>query len=295
MGSVDGASPLLASAPDDFTVRSLLESVNKHVKASGGEAMLQTKDNRTGEVSGSKDEKDMELADFKLRTATNAKIVAALTPEQKIVWSCSQKNKGNEYYKRRNYEGAIKKYMDALVALDLSLSGDLADRMVKEIQVPVLCNLAACYVHTKSWSRVEPLCTEAIKLDSSCIKAYTRRAQARAANHEFASALRDLKIADTIRKGCCDKLIRKITALKIGHERRSKKISEAYKSLLESEDDGLYGDKVSAKEVTHIQTPARAVEAATTAEQRSYFQIVSECIQRCFSRKGTRRKQYKFS
>ena len=98
--------------------------------------MLQSQDG-SGNVCGTEKKKDMEYAEFKLRTATNAKIVATLAPAQKLEWALVQKKLGNELYAKDDFEGAISKYMDAIVGIDLSVEGALKQRMEREIMVPV--------------------------------------------------------------------------------------------------------------------------------------------------------------
>ena len=238
MVEIEEVSPLLSASDKSVTVKSLLETVNKHVKASGGEAMLQSKDDG-GNVCGTDKERDMEYAEFKLRTATNAKIVAALKPDKKLVWAIAQKDAGNCLYRDKKFDEAIAKYLDALVGLELSVEELRAGWSAVQSR---LCNLAACYVHTQRWAKVEPLCTEAIKLNPSSVKARTRRAQARAANHDFDGALKDLRDADDLEKGCADKLRRRVRAMKQGEARRKREL-KAYRKMLEKDNGGLYADK----------------------------------------------------
>jgi hypothetical protein len=69
--------------------------------------------------------------------------------------------------------------MDALLGLDLSNEGSKCHNdMIDLLQVPVLCNLAACFLQTQEYQRVVRLCSEALVVRPSCAKARLRRAQA---------------------------------------------------------------------------------------------------------------------
>jgi tetratricopeptide (TPR) repeat protein len=89
-----------------------------------------------------------------------------------------QKQKGNRAFKRRDYEAALRRYWEALDALPFL--------------VPVLSNMAQCYIKLKQYDDAIEFCSRAIFLKPTWVKAYSRRALAKRRKKMYKEAIEDL-------------------------------------------------------------------------------------------------------
>eukprot|EP00794_Sanderia_malayensis_P005587 gene5587-6276_t len=103
------------------------------------------------------------------------------------------KRKGNEYFKRQEYDDAIEKYTGALEICPKCQSKDLA---------VLFANRAACYVHMKENLQVIKDCTAALEKDELYIKARLRRAQAYENEDKLEDALEDYKRVLELDRSC---------------------------------------------------------------------------------------------
>ncbi|KAB0798810.1 hypothetical protein PPYR_06690 [Photinus pyralis] len=138
------------------------------------------------------------------------------------------KHSGNYYFKRHNYVDSDRKYKKALRYIDYLLtSGSGYDsKIVSEIKVCSLLNLAAVRIKKGKFQDANIYCNQAIALDSQNGKAHYRRAQALIGLKEYDKALLDLNKAYNFCPS--DKLIQnelqKVKNLKLNYLQKEKMI-----------------------------------------------------------------------
>lgn len=98
-----------------------------------------------------------------------------------IAYSC--KDSGNAFWKQKNYENAKTQYSKALLAITHIFKEDNTQtstlKLVREIQIPCLLNLAACHLNLKqNYDTVVLHCTDVLKIEPGNVKALYRRAVA---------------------------------------------------------------------------------------------------------------------
>ncbi|KAI9002719.1 hypothetical protein BC832DRAFT_105633 [Gaertneriomyces semiglobifer] len=110
--------------------------------------------------------------------------------------------RGNSLFKSRNfpdaikaYTAAIEKYLHPVEKVD-ELSSTLERLFPTKVNVDPLLytNRALCYLKLQEYAHAEDDCTAALNIDSTCIKAYWRRAEAYRGKQEFEKALDDLHV-----------------------------------------------------------------------------------------------------
>ncbi|KAL3809919.1 hypothetical protein ACHAXA_005333 [Cyclostephanos tholiformis] len=171
---------------------------------------------------------EMAAADFqsKLRQASEA--ISGMGSRRKLQWAERQRRMGNALFERGEYVEAMDVYLTCLVAVDRagdsthidpspgSTNGDdvenISVRMEREIQLPVLLNLALCAMKMGMLSKAERFCNFAID-ETSCgkisPKAHFRRGRARLlmgrypeAESDLDAALGMLSLDDVAKVGC---------------------------------------------------------------------------------------------
>jgi len=121
-------------------------------------------------------EAEQLLASFKVRLGPDGN---PLSPAQ------NAKEDGNEYFKKSQYEGAIKAYSEAI-----SLCSEAED---VEFKATLFSNRAACYTQLYNHVEVVKDTTEAVNLSPNNIKALIRRALALEALEKYKQALTDVE------------------------------------------------------------------------------------------------------
>ncbi|CEG36874.1 Uncharacterized conserved protein, contains LRR repeats [Plasmopara halstedii] len=91
------------------------------------------------------------------------------------------KQRGNGFYKKKEYMNAIKNYKDALLA--------------SPFNVAILANIAQCYLRLEEYDECIEFCTRTLFLDPKYIKALSRRATAWHHQKKFQKAADDMKKA----------------------------------------------------------------------------------------------------
>lgn len=233
----------MVSVPSSTTMRGMMDTFNRHLAPSGGSVQLQRKDKRTGDTYLADSEAHLDQADFELRMARTAKMLSALGPSDKLLWAVGRKNDGNGCYTRRDFKGAQQCYLDALVGLDFGESEEEKAKAVHAVQIPVLCNLAACYVHERLWKKVVTLCEEALKLDPRCAKALARRGQAFTALHRFAEARADLRRATELHPDFGDRYLRRLKGEELRVKQQRCDEREMARKMVASSEHSIYEDK----------------------------------------------------
>ncbi|POM72491.1 Hypothetical protein PHPALM_10782, partial [Phytophthora palmivora] len=101
--------------------------------------------------------------------------------EQKARMAELLKHKGNRFYKRKEYQDAIKSYMEALTA--------------SPFNVAVLANIAQCYLRLDELDDCTEFCTRTLFIDENYVKALSRRATAWHRQKRYKEAAEDMRKA----------------------------------------------------------------------------------------------------
>jgi tetratricopeptide (TPR) repeat protein len=122
--------------------------------------------------------------------------------EEKLQIPQQQKDEGNALVATGNYQEASKCYSKALLAINYLFkegklpSQESAEKMVKEIQIPCLLNLALCYLKLKiCHENVVIHCSDALKIEPNSIKGLYRRSMAYLQLGQLDEAKNDLQKA----------------------------------------------------------------------------------------------------
>ena len=169
------------------------------------------------------DAADTAVADLQSKIKQTAAVLSALSAEQKMDWAQLQRAEGNKIFARGDYTEAMDVYITCLVAMDklrgsadtddkggeeAAKSGDASpaaetaavysqDSIEREIQLPVLLNLALCALKLGMLRKAESFCNFALEttLGADCPKAYFRRGRARMLMGSYEDARVDLERA----------------------------------------------------------------------------------------------------
>jgi tetratricopeptide (TPR) repeat protein len=132
------------------------------------------------------------------------------------------KNKGNEFFKKKNYALALREYSTAQ-RLDPSNA--------------VYCyNRSIAYFHLSNFAECEKDATKALSLDARYTKAFVRRGLAREAQAKFELALQDFEAADALEPGVplvLDKLKGIREKLGISADGRIRQVQEPKVAIIE--------------------------------------------------------------
>ena len=139
------------------------------------------------------DESQLLRLKLKSQIATTAQMIAGASQEEKTIWAIEMKDYANELYRNRIYDVAMEKYLECLTASNFNSSTD-KESNIDQLILPVLCNLAACCIQQKVWSKAASFCVEAIKLRESCQKALYRLTVALIQLGEFEVCLEKLEV-----------------------------------------------------------------------------------------------------
>jgi tetratricopeptide (TPR) repeat protein len=204
----------------------LVGTLNRHLAAhTGGEVEVRRCVRETGELLPM-DESDrgraLSEADFAMRQGQLARLLHLLSPSEKVEWAAARRAEGNEHYRAGRTEEAVQHYLDCLLAMDLGEDSAETRRLARDaIQVPVLCNLAACYMGKGQLLRAKLLCDEALALDEGSLKARLRRAKALTLLGEFKLARADIDAAELLHPGTArDELTLLARSVRAAHEHR---------------------------------------------------------------------------
>ena len=168
------------------------------------------------------DTADTAVADLQSKIKQTAAVLSALSAEEKMEWAQHQRAEGNKIFARGDYMEAMDVYITCLVAMDklrgsadtdkggkqVAKNGDVSaaaetaavysqDSIERDIQLPVLLNLALCALKLGMLRKAESFCNFALQttLGADCPKAYFRRGRARMLMASYEDARVDLKRA----------------------------------------------------------------------------------------------------
>jgi peptidyl-prolyl isomerase D len=119
------------------------------------------------------------------------------------------KNKANELFLQGNYQHAAIHYAKALRdCAELVDSDPVVDEKAKDVKLSLYLNLALAYIKLDQFDDAMLPCNDALKLDTTNVKALYRRATVLYQKHKFDDAIKDLD--DAGRLAPEDKAVRKL-------------------------------------------------------------------------------------
>lgn len=97
-----------------------------------------------------------------------------------------ERMRGNEFFKKGDYENAVRSYTRCL---GINTKSGVA-----------YSNRAMCHLKTRDWIKAEKDATAALNIDPRHVKSYQRRSAAKVALGKLRSALKDLMVAEEVRR-----------------------------------------------------------------------------------------------
>lgn len=202
-----------------FTTSDLIERMNQSVAeiSGGGDASGTGFELRRQMPDGSTrraDAADTAAADLQSKIKQTAAVLSGLTSEEKVDWAKAQRLEGNSMFAKGQYNEAMDIYITCLVAMDKlkSSDGEMAGQdgakekkgtatfsgdIERDIQLPVLLNLALCALKLGMLRKAESFCNFALQtsLGQHNPKVYFRRGRARMLMGSYDAARTDLEKA----------------------------------------------------------------------------------------------------
>ncbi|XP_018564860.1 peptidyl-prolyl cis-trans isomerase D [Anoplophora glabripennis] len=106
------------------------------------------------------------------------------------------KDSGNYFYKNHNYIDSERKYVKTLRYIDWYICHKKENsKLMEDTRTYSLLNLAAVKLKREKYKDVLELCSQVLKKDPHCVKAYYRRGHARLCLKDYDKALDDLQTA----------------------------------------------------------------------------------------------------
>lgn len=141
------------------------------------------------------DARDMAVADMESKFKQAAKEIEDLSPSKRLEWAELQRQAGNKFYRRKEYEEAIDVYLTCLVVKSES------PEFLEQVFLPVMNNLAQCTLQMGSYRKAQTFCTMALEekdlpnRPEMISKLYFRRGKARRLSGDYVGCNEDLKKA----------------------------------------------------------------------------------------------------
>ena len=149
--------------PPDFKFSSIIDGMNDILGAVGGSVEIKRK-KANGVVEEMTDQEGaVKVADYRLKANATQHSMQHLNYTQKKAWVEARKSEGNSFFKAGKYDGAIQKYMEAVMGIS---SGDTAEEKedsILSLQIPLLTNIAISMIAKEEWGRARSLLDEAIQ------------------------------------------------------------------------------------------------------------------------------------
>lgn len=139
----------------------------------------------------------------KSRVATAAQALKELPPAERTAWAIEMKDYANELYSTHHIKDAMEKYVEALAASDFGNGENMQEdkdnsntqNNIDILIMPILCNLAACCIQLKEFSKSLQFTEQALKLRPNCGKALMRRGISSLHFGEYKKAITDFERA----------------------------------------------------------------------------------------------------
>lgn len=202
-----------------------------------------------------------------LGTANQTEIIEdypANTIEDKLRVPYIEKQNGNLYAMQFKFENAINHYNKSLLALKMLFEGmnpiitdqNTVIKVVKEVEIPVLLNLALCYNKVNEYHYAIRYCSLALDKNDRHEKAYYRRGMAYLGIGELNKAKQDLTMAYELTQGKDPAVVKGFQLLREKEEQQKKQEKEFSKKIF---------DKKSKEESQH-KSPHKTEEQGKVKE-----------------------------
>ncbi|CAG9313899.1 unnamed protein product [Blepharisma stoltei] len=209
--------------------------------------------------------------------------------EEKLLIPYQEKDEGNRLYKLGEIENASKSYSKALLAVnylfkDAKIVEEDAMKYVKEIKIPCLLNLSACYLKLKSsYENVIIHCSDVLSIEPENSKALYRRGVANMELANYDEARKDLKEARNLEPNDNNiyeaqvELKKKISAYKEKTKKIAQKTFESKKEpIKESSQEATKEQEATIEQSLQDPQPIPDLQPAT----QPYFYFLFKCCRR---------------
>lgn len=177
-----------------FDFQNILTSMNNILAPVGAEVSMKKKNARTGEVEDCDQTEAVKVTNFRIQSAAAQHAMQNMSYHERREFLIGHKEKGNALFKEKKFEEACKVYMEAVSALTQGSNEEEKEDAVQNIHVPLVNNLAACFVELGEWRRAAALSNEVLKLDKGNLKAMLRKGRALLHMHEHEEAMNTLQM-----------------------------------------------------------------------------------------------------
>ena len=131
--------------------------------------------------------------DWKLKTKQQVRL-----PTDQLLGALNEhleeRRKGNDLYRERKFESALKQYERALGIVELVVGMSSEDQKeVDKNRISTYLNIGAVHLAQKNSGEAVKFCTKAVELDGENVKALLRRAKGLTMRHEYGLAMADLE------------------------------------------------------------------------------------------------------
>lgn len=156
----------------------------------------------------------------------------AMTDTEKLDVVPQLKEKGNEFYKAKEYQKASEKYFEGLEYLEsLSIKEKPHSEewnQLESMKVPFLLNYSQCQLLLQDYAEVIRQTTKVLEFDPNCVKALYRRGKAHSATWNMKDATLDLQRAveldKSLKKAVDTELLELTERLKTKNEEEKRKL-----------------------------------------------------------------------
>ncbi len=142
--------------------------------------------------------KEIQRLDVTMGIDEASRVISGLGRDDKFSWCRECRRVGNAQFLKNDFSGASATCLQCLVALD----GLHDEQYIREVIMPVLCNLASCTMAENCPGKAVEICSEAIRIQQYAYvpptwicKALRRRAEALVRLGKFKQAQEDLRQA----------------------------------------------------------------------------------------------------
>lgn len=121
--------------------------------------------------------------------------VSKMSSEEKILFAKTQKDKGNDMFRQKEYSQAVECYLQAINALEGNSMSEEKHKENQEIQLSCYLNASSCYYQLKKWKLCVQEATKALNINPKSCKALYRRGVAYLNLLDVQNAKQDLIMA----------------------------------------------------------------------------------------------------